>query len=32
VYKENDFSAGAAIKDVSDFTLATYLMENKVSL
>jgi hypothetical protein len=32
VYKENDFSTGTAIKDVGDFTLATYLMENKVSL
>jgi hypothetical protein len=32
VYKEDDFSAITAIKDASDFTLATYLMENKVPL
>jgi hypothetical protein len=32
VYQEDKFSAEATIQDVSDYTLATYLMENKVGL
>jgi hypothetical protein len=32
VYKENEFSTSAAIQDVSDYTLASFLMENKVPL
>jgi hypothetical protein len=32
VYKENEFSTTAAIQDVSDYTLASFLMENKVPL
>jgi hypothetical protein len=32
MYREDEFSVTTAIRDASDFTLATFLMENKVAL